>query len=51
MISVNRPGSARAETVGPALPDVEVRLTDEGELLVRGENVMRGYWRDPRLPK
>lgn len=47
VISVNRPGSARAETVGPALPDVEVRLTDEGELLVRGENVMRGYWRDP----
>ena len=47
VISVNRPGSARAETVGPALPDIEVRLTDEGELLVRGENVMRGYWRDP----
>ena len=48
VISVNRPGSARAETVGPALPNVEVRLTEEGELLVRGENVMRGYWQDPK---
>lgn len=48
VISVNRPGSARAETVGPALPEVEVRLTDEGELLVRGKNVMRGYWQDPK---
>ena len=48
VISVNRPGSARAETVGPALPNVEVCLTEEGELLVRGENVMRGYWQDPK---
>ena len=46
VISVNRPGSARAETVGPALPDVQVKLSEEGELLVRGPNVMRGYWRD-----
>ena len=48
VISVNRPGSARAETVGPALPNVEVRLSEDGELLVRGENVMRGYWQDPK---
>ena len=48
VISVNRPGYARAETVGPALPNVEVRLTEDGELLVRGENVMRGYWRDQK---
>jgi long-chain acyl-CoA synthetase len=32
--------------VGPALPDVQVKLSEEGELLVRGPNVMRGYWRD-----
>ena len=48
VISVNRPGYARAETVGPALPNVEVRLTEDGELLVRGENVMRGYWQDQK---
>ena len=46
VISVNRPGSARVETVGPALPDVQVKLSEEGELLVQGSNVMRGYWRD-----
>ena len=48
VISVNRPGAERADTVGPQLPGVEVRLSDGGELLVRGENVMSGYWNDPK---
>ena len=47
VISVNRPGFERADTVGPKLPGVEVRLSDGGELLVRGDNVMSGYWNDP----
>ena len=47
MISVNRPGAERADTVGPNLPGVEVRLSEAGELLVRGANVMTGYWNDP----
>ena len=47
VISVNRPGTERADTVGPHLPGVEVRLSEAGELLVRGANVMRGYWNDP----
>lgn len=46
VISVNRPGKVRMETVGPALPGVEVRLGPENELLVRGDLVMQGYWRD-----
>jgi long-chain acyl-CoA synthetase len=47
VISVNRPGSERADTVGPQLPGVEVRLSEDAELLVRGDNVMTGYWNDP----
>ncbi len=37
----------RIETVGPPLAGVEVRLSGEGEILVRGELVMQGYWGNP----
>ncbi len=42
----NRPGRFRLGTVGPALPGVELKLASDGEVLVRGENVFRGYYRD-----
>jgi long-chain acyl-CoA synthetase len=41
------PGRHRAPSIGSALPGVEVRLGEDGELLVRGGNVMVGYFRDP----
>ena len=41
------PGEHRAPSIGSALPGVEVRLGEDGELLVRGGNVMVGYFRDP----
>ena len=45
--SLNRPGDVRIGTVGPPVPGVSVQISAEGEILVRGDNVCAGYWRDP----
>lgn len=46
LISANRPHAIKIETVGPVVGGVEVRLSADGELLAKGECVMKGYWRD-----
>ncbi|WP_380873753.1 AMP-dependent synthetase [Sphingomonas sp. DBB INV C78] len=47
VISCNRPSAGiKMDTVGPPLKDVEVRIAEDGEILVRGELVMHGYWRN-----
>jgi long-subunit acyl-CoA synthetase (AMP-forming) len=45
--TINPPGDVRMGTVGKALPGVELRLADDGELLVRAPLVMKGYRNDP----
>lgn len=47
VICANHPHKIKIDTVGPALEGVEVRIAQDGEILVRGENVMLGYWNDP----
>ena len=44
--TVNRPTRFRFGTVGPALPDFELRAADDGELLVRSPTVFAGYYKD-----
>lgn len=46
VISANLPSKSKIDTVGPPLKGVELRIADDGEILVRGNNVMLGYWRD-----
>ncbi|HEX8463893.1 MAG TPA: long-chain fatty acid--CoA ligase, partial [Abditibacterium sp.] len=47
VIAVNRPGHPLMGTVGPALPGVEMKIADDGEILTRGACVMKGYWQKP----
>jgi long-chain acyl-CoA synthetase len=47
VITFNRQESNRLGTVGLPVPDVEVRIAPDGEVLTRGPHVMKGYWKNP----
>ena len=51
VISVNYPKKNKIDTVGRLLPNTDVKISDGGEILVKGENVMNGYFKDADATK
>ncbi len=47
VLTVNRPEALRFGTVGQALPSVQLRIADDGEILAKGPNIMAGYFHRP----
>ena len=51
VVSCNPLHKVKVETVGPIFPGVEVKLAEDGEILVKGENLMLGYWNNLEASK
>ena len=51
LISCNRKYSNDPKTVGPPVRNVKVKISKEGEILVKGSNLMQGYWKNPVMTK
>jgi long-chain acyl-CoA synthetase len=47
VLTFNRKEHFKLETVGQAIPGVELKIAEDGEILTRGPQVMKGYWNNP----
>jgi len=47
VLTTNRPENFRIDSAGQAVPDVELKIAADGEILARGPNIMKGYWKQP----
>ena len=48
VVSANPPEKVKLHTVGKVFKGTEVKIAEDGEILVRGNNIMNGYWNDPQ---
>jgi long-chain acyl-CoA synthetase len=46
--TVNTPDHLKVGSVGAPLPGISIRIADDGEVLIKGPHVMRGYWNNPQ---
>lgn len=51
VITVTMPGMIKAGSSGKAITGVEMRIADDGEILARGPNIMKGYYNDPEATR
>jgi len=51
LVTIHLDGQIKYETCGPPMPGVEVRLSPEGEIMVKGENIFSGYYKNPEATR